>query len=201
MYVLGDTVDFGDKPIELLCDLSMRYNVIHILGECELRAYRLLSALDRMLTNQEAPDPEILSEMAQWMQNGGAKTIEGFKALDPDMREGVLEYLSDMTLYEEVEVRGKNYLLLHAGIADFDEDTPLDDYMPEDFVTEALDPDARYFDNVTVIAGHSPTYEVAGADAGKIHRGEYGILVDCGAAFGEPLGCLRLEDGKEFYVL
>ena len=201
MYVLGDIVDYGEQPMELLCDLSMRVNVIPVLGERDYKAYNLLTALDGMLTDGSMPEPDVISEMAQWMQYGGAKTIEGFKALDPDMREGVLEYLSDMTLYEEVEVRGKNYLLLHAGIADFDEDTPLDDYMPEDFVTEALDPDARYFDDVTVIAGHSPTYEVAGAEAGKIYRGEYGILVDCGAAFGEPLGCLRLEDGKEFYVL
>ena len=200
MYVLGDTVDFGDEPIELLCDLSMRYNVIHLLGECELRAYKLLSALDKMLTDGQTPDPEILSEMARWMQNGGAKTIEGFKALDGDMREGVLEYLSDMTLYEEADIRGKKYLLLHAGIADFDADTPLDDYMPEDFVSTPMDPEAPYFDGVTVIAGHIPTYEVSAGENGKIYHGEYGILVDCGAAFGEPLGCLRLEDGKEFYV-
>lgn len=201
MYVLGDTLDYGDEPIELICDLSMRYNVIHILGECELQAYRLLSALDRMLTDGEPPEPEILSEMAVWMQNGGQKTLEGFKTLDADMREGVLEYLSDMTLYEEAAVKGKEYLLVHAGIADFDKDTPLDDYMPEDFVTEPLNPNVCYFDGVTVIAGHTPTYEVEGGENGKIYHGEYGILVDCGAAFGEPLGCLRLEDGKEFYVL
>ena len=26
------------------------------------------------------------------------------------------------------------------------------------------------------------------------------ILIDCGAAFDEPLACLRLEDGEEFYI-
>ena len=200
MYVLGDIVDIGEQPIELLCDLSMRYNVIHLLGEGELRAYKLLSALDRMLTDGQTPDPETLSEMARWMQNGGAKTIEGFKALDADMREGVLEYLSDMTLYEETEIRGRKYLMVHAGIADFDADTPLDDYMPEDFVTTPIDPEMEYLEGVTVIAGHVPTYEVSGGENGKIYHGSYAILVDCGAAFGEPLGCLRLEDGKEFYV-
>ena len=199
MYVLGDIVDHGEQPIELLCDLSMRYNVIPILGECDLKAYRLLTALSAMLEG-DAPDTEALSEMALWMQDGGEKTIEGFKALDADMREGVLEYLSDMSLYEEAEVRGKKYVLVHAGIADFDEDTPLEDYMPEDFITEGMDPDKRYFEDATIIAGHVPTYTVDGAQHGKIYRGEYGILIDCGAAFGEPLGCLRLEDGKEFYV-
>lgn len=199
MYVLGDIVDYGDEPMELLCDLSMRYNVIPVLGASDYKAYRLLTALNDMLSGG-APDPEVLSEMALWMQDGGAKTIEGFKALDEDMKEGILEYLADMSLYEEVTVKGKKYILVHAGIADFDADTPLDDYMPEDFISEPLDPDKKYFDDATVIAGHTPTYEIDGAENGKIYRGEYGILVDCGAAFGEPLGCLRLEDGKEFYV-
>lgn len=200
MYVLGDTVDHGEEPIELLCDLSMRYNVIPVLGECDMRAYRLLSALDKMLSDGESPEPELLSEMAMWLQDGGQKTIEGFKALDADMREGVLEYLSDMSLYEEAEVKGKRYVLVHAGIAGFDEDTPLEDYMPEDFICEAMDPDKCYFSDATLIAGHTPTYEIDGAENGKIYHGEYGIVIDCGAAFGESLGCLRLEDGKEFYV-
>jgi serine/threonine protein phosphatase 1 len=138
--------------------------------------------------------------MAQWMQDGGQKTIEGFKALDADMREGVLEYLSDMSLYEEVTVSGKNYVLLHAGIADFDEDTPLEDYMPEDFISEPLDPDRKYFGDAVIIAGHVPTYTVDSAEHGKIYRGEYGYLIDCGAAFGETLGAMRLEDGKKFYI-
>lgn len=199
MYVLGDIVDHGDDPIGLLCDLSMRYNVIPILGDCDYRAYRLLSELDKMLGG-ESPDPEALSEMASWMQDGGQKTIEGFKALDADMREGVLEYLSDMSLYEEVTVSGKHYVLVHAGIADFDENTPLEDYMPEDFISEPMDPDRQYFADATLIAGHVPTYTVDGATHGRIYRGEYGYLIDCGAAFGETLGAMRLEDGKKFYI-
>ncbi|MBE6578120.1 MAG: hypothetical protein E7653_08310 [Ruminococcaceae bacterium] len=199
MYVLGGIIDHGEQPIELLCDLSMRYNVIPVLGENEYRAFELLSALDKVLSG-EAPDRELIAKMAEWMQNGGAKTVEGFKELDADMREGVLDYLSDMSLYEEVETRGKKYVLVGTGIADFDPETPLEDYMPEDFISEALDPNKPYFDDATIIAGHVPTYTVYGAEHGKIYHGEYGILVNCGAAYGEPLGCLRLEDGKEFYA-
>ena len=200
MYVLGDIVDIGEEPIELLCDLSMRFNVIPVLGDCDYRALRLLTELDKLLRDGGTPDPEILGEMTAWLGEGGAKTMEGFKALDDDMKEGVLEYLSDMSLYEEVEVGGKRYLLLHAGIADFDPDTPLEDYMPEDFIREPLDPNTPYFDDVTVIAGHVPTYTLPDAQKGKIYRGEGCILIDCGAAFDEPLGCLCLENGREFYV-
>ena len=41
---------------------------------------------------------------------------------------------------------------------------------------------------------------VEGADRGKIFYGENVILMDCGATFGESLGCLCLETGKEYYV-
>jgi serine/threonine protein phosphatase 1 len=153
-----------------------------------------------MLTDGITPEGDVLAEMAEWMQNGGDKTIAGFKELDEEMREGVLEYLADMSLYEEAEINGKRFVLVHAGIADFDEETPLDDYMPEDFINEPMDADRRYFSDATIIAGHVPTYELDGAENGKIYKGEYGIIIDCGAAFGETLGCLRLEDGKKFYI-
>lgn len=200
MYVVGDILDYGEEPIELLCDLSMRYNVIPIVGDHDLRALRLLGELDKMLRDGVTPEPEVLSEMTAWIQDGGQKTMEGFKALDEDMKEGVLEYLSDFSLYEEVEVKGKKYLLIHAGIADFDADTPLEDYMPEDFISHPLDPEHAYFEDVTVIAGHVPTYEIPGAERGKIYRGDGSILIDCGAAFDEALGCLCLENGREIYV-
>ena len=200
MYVVGDIVDYGEESMELLCDLSMRYNVIPIVGDHDYRALRLLGELDRMLKGEAAPDPEILGEMTEWIQDGGQKTMEGFKALDDDMKEGVIEYLEDMSLYEEVEAGGKKYLLVHAGIADFDADTPLDDYMPEDFINEPADTQRRLIDGVTLVVGHRPTYEIEGAERGKIYHGDGVSVIDCGAAFGEPLACLCLNNGKEYYI-
>ena len=101
---------------------------------------------------------------------------------------------------KEVEVKGRKYLLVHAGIADFDPDTPMDDYMPEDLIYEPADLERIYFDDVTLVVGHTPSYTVEGADKGKVFYGEGVILMDCGAAFGETLGCLCLETGKEYYV-
>jgi serine/threonine protein phosphatase 1 len=199
MYVVGDIVDYGEEPIELLCDLSMRYNVIPILGECDFRAFEMLTELDKMLGGA-SPDPEVIGKMTEWIQEGGAKTMEGFKALDEDMKEGVLEYLEDMSLYEEVEVRGKKYLLVHAGIADYSAESDLDDYMPEDFIYESVDPDYQLIDGVTLVVGHKPTYEIEGAERGKIYHGEGSIFLDCGAAYDEPLGCICLETGKEYYI-
>ena len=200
MYVLGDIVDYGEDSIGLLCDLSMRFNIIPIVGDHDYRAVRLLKALNSMLTDGVRPDADTVSEMARWMEDGGDKVMEDFKALDADLREGVLEYLEDMSLYEEVEVGKRKYLLVHAGIADFDPNTSLEDYMPEDFISEPIDRERELIDGVTVIAGHVPTYTIDGADKGQIYYGEGSIIIDCGAAFGEPLACLCLDNGKEYYI-
>lgn len=197
MYVLGDIVDYGDEPIELLCDLSMRYNVLPILGEHDYKAQRLLCELDRVFSG-ETPDPEMMGEVAEWINDGGKNTIEGFKALDADMREGVLDYLADMALYEEVTVNGMKYVLVHAGIADFDPAVSLDEYMPEDFISQPIDIDTPYFEDATLIVGHKPT-SVLGADSRIVH-GIRVKFIDCGAAEGGALGCLCLESGEEFYV-
>ena len=57
-------------------------------------------------------------------------------------------------------------------------------------------PDAEYplVEGKTLIVGHVRT------KSGKIEHGEGSIFLDCGVENGGKLGCLRLEDGKEFYV-
>ena len=200
MYVLGDIVDYGEDSIALLCDLSMRINVLPIVGDHDYRAVRLLKALNNMLNDGVRPDQETIGEMAAWMEDGGAKVMEDFKALDADMREGVIEYLEDMSLYEELEVGKEKYMLVHAGIADYNPKLSFEDYMPEDFISEPIDVSRELIDGVTIIAGHVPTYTIEGADNGKIYYGEGSIIIDCGAAFGEPLACLCLDNGKEYYI-
>ena len=128
------------------------------------------------------------------MQDGGQATLSAFRELSEDEREGVLEYLEEMTLFEEVEVHGTQYLLLHAGIADYDPDTDLEDYQPEDFFSEPLDASYPLIEGTTVIVGHVPTAD------GRIVRGEGSIFIDCGAAEDGKLACLCLETGKEYYA-
>ena len=50
-----------------------------------------------------------------------------------------------------------------------------------------------------MIVGHTPTSEGNGG-ADRIFYGNGSIFIDCGLGRGGRLGCLRLEDGKEFYV-
>ena len=117
MYVLGDIVDVGDEPMELLCDLSMRYNIVPIVGEHDLRALKLLTEFNKILTEGGAPDAEIMGELTAWIRDGGAKTLQGFKELDEDMREGIIEYLEEDPSNEENVTRIKNYLAVNGAKA------------------------------------------------------------------------------------
>ena len=199
MYVLGDVVDYGDESMELVGDLSIRYNVYPIVGEHDFTAVKMLSGFEKMLKSGETPDKKFITQMTQWVADGGQSTLDSFRTLDSEMKEGIIDYLSDMTLYEEVEVGGKEYLLVHAGIAGFKTGVDLEELKPEAFFSEALDLTKKYFDDKTVIVGHTPTTEDNGGD-GKIFFGNGSIAIDCGEARGGTVGCLRLEDMKEFYV-
>ena len=199
MYVLGDIVDYGDEGMELVGDLSIRYNVYPIVGEHDYTAVRMLSGFEKMIKSGETPDKKFIAEMTAWAADGGQTTLDSYRTLDAEMREGILDYLSDMTLYEEVTVKGQDYLLVHAGIKGYKSGMELDELEPEAFFTEALDLTKKYFDDKTVIVGHNPTTEENGGN-GKIFYGNGSIAIDCGEARGGVLGCLRLEDGKEFYL-
>lgn len=199
MYVLGDIVDYGEEGLELIGDLSVRYNVYPIVGEHDFMAVKMLSGFEKMLKSGEAPDKKFISQMTEWAADGGQVTLDAFRTLDAEMREGIIDYLSDMTLYEEVTAGGKDYLLVHAGIAGFKKGIDLEDLKPEAFFTEALDLTKKYFDDKTVVVGHNPTTEENGGN-GRIFFGNGSIAIDCGEARGGTIGCLRLDDLKEYYV-
>ena len=199
MYILGDIVDYGEGGIELINDISMRYNVYPIVGEHDFTALKMLAGFSRMLESGETPTPEFISEMTEWSADGGAVTLSAFRELDEDAREGVIDYLSDMALYEEIEVSGQEYLLVHAGIANFTPDIDLDTLDPEDFFGEALDLTKKYYDDKIIIVGHNPTTsDNCGED--RIFYGNNSIDIDCGVARGGRLGCLCLENKKEYYI-
>ncbi len=193
LYVIGDVADYGEQGMEVLTDMSMRANVYPVAGKHDLLALRMLTGFDKMLREGGSPTPEFAAEMMAWAGDGGKVTLDGFRALDADMREGVLDYLSEFALFEEIEVKGGEYVLVYAGIADFDADTSLEDYEPEDFFVPAKAGD-RFFTDRTLIVGCVPT------ESGKIEREDGIIRLDCGAREGGSLAAVCLETGEEFYV-
>ena len=190
LYVLGDSVDFGEESMDLLTDMSMRVNVYPLAGEHDLKALRMLTGFEKMLKEGSAPTPEFSAEMTAWAQDGGMATLTAYRALDAEMREGVLDYLAECMLCDEVKVGSKTYFLAHAGLSGYDADKAPEDYEPEEvFATEL--PDAEFFKTRTLVVGHQPT------ESGKIERRDGVIYLNCGMG---KIGCLCLETDEEYYV-
>ncbi len=206
MFVLGDCVDFGPDPIGLLLDLMERPNVFPILGNHDLAFARCAHTLPPDATMETLSDilnEEEKARLAKWLSNGGQTTLRQFLALDEESREAVLDYIGEMTLYEETEADGVSFLLTHAGLDQFDPYLPLEDYPPEAFLQASPRPGEEYFADRTVIVGHVPTFRLQGGQPGKILDDGAIIYIDCGAAHpteGGTIGCLRLDDFAEFYA-
>ena len=84
----------------------------------------------------------------------------------------------------------------------FDFDGWVWDYELEELVWERPDYNRKYFDDKYVISGHTPTMAIENnPKPGYIYQINNHIAIDCGCSFpGGRLGCLRLEDMKEFYI-
>ena len=193
LYVLGDCVDFGEESMELLTDMSMRANVYPLAGEHDLKALRMLTGFQKMLTDGSAPTKEFSDEMTAWAAEGGMATLSAYRALDDEMREGALDYLAEFMLCDEVRIGSRTFVLAHAGLGNFDAEKSPEDYTPEEVFGGEMPP-ADFFKTRTLVLGHTPT------ESGRIERRDGVIYLDCGAGRGGALGCLCLETGEEYYV-
>jgi serine/threonine protein phosphatase 1 len=210
LYFLGDAVDFGPEPMRLLRDMSVRPNVIPILGNHDDRAHEAFSNLLLKEFNEENLKAHFGGELdnfvdyiGEWLKIGGEPTMLAFGKLSPDEREGVVEYLSEFSLYETVTVNGKNYILTHAGLPDGAAPDNLDDFDVYDFVTAGTDYYKTYFDDFFLVTGHRPTCLIDDTRRGKVYRKHNHIAIDTGFAQEEceQMACVCLDTGEEFYVL
>ncbi len=204
LYVLGDVVDRGPEPVKVLLDMMMRPNVIPVLGNHEYMALEILKQLNVEITEENADrhlDYAMMRGYMNWMENGGGTTAAGFRMLDSETKEAVLEYLEEFSAYEVVEAGDEIYVLVHAGIHDFQPGRPLEEYDFSDFVFYAPDYSQRYFkEGVTVVVGHTPVMRFHEDQRSEVYEKNGILCIDGGCVFGGKLFCLRLEDKKVFDV-
>ena len=202
LFVLGDVLDYGEGGFQILLDMCARPNVYPILGEHEVMAMPLLQKLGKNASMDAVAkfDPETMQKFMQWGKNGGQESVRAFLALDAEDREWLLDYFEEFMPYEEIEVGGKTYVLVHAGLDNFSQSRDLEDYEIEELTTVSPDYSRPYFANKILVTGHKPTVEINPGSKGKIFKLNNHIAMDCGAAYGLPLGCLCLDTMEEFYV-
>ena len=203
LFILGDVIDRGSKSIELLQDMMYRANVIPILGNHEYAAIQILPLLMQEITKESISklDEEFVQGLIEWLNIGGQSTIDGFKKLSKDEQEDIIDYLKEFSLYEEVRVNNKDYILVHAGLSNFSPERKLSDYELYELIFERPEYYLTYFKDKYLVTGHTPTRSIEdNTKPNFIYKGNNHIAIDCGAISGGQLAAICLDTGEEFYV-
>ena len=203
LYVLGDILDRGPHPIKVMLKLMEMPNAICIVGNHEYMAAEVLSFLMQEVTDRSLDelDYKTLDNLVTWQYNGAKTTIDEFRELSAEMQAEVIDFIKDMSIYEELSVGGKEYLLVHAGLGNFDPAKDILDYSLHDLVWKQADYSRQYFDDKIVITGHTPTQFIKdNPKPGFIYRNNNHLAIDCGAYLEDGrLAAVCLDTGEEFY--
>lgn len=209
MYVLGDVIDRGPAPLPLLLYILASPDITLLAGNHE----------HMMIKAYETGDNEL------WLYNGAKITLRQFGRLSGTSQKSLIERLKSLPLViPDLKVGKRHFYLTHAGLYDIkldealtyhdvDEDTVNNLVWSRDLANgckacDIVSPDVydRYKGHY-VLLGHTRTSNCAfGTSTGMrnahIAFGSHGhvINLDCGAVSKGNIGCLRLDDNKEFYV-
>ncbi len=206
LYVLGDVIDRGRGGIKILQDMMMRCNVFPLVGNHEYMAIHCMKFLikENTVENLKYIDENIIRGFMEWQNVGGQPTIDEFHKLNLEEKQDIIDYIEEFNLYEEVRVNGKDYVMVHAGLCNFEPDRPLDDYKPYELIFKAPNYHRIYFPDKYLVTGHVLTRCISGNNhQDKIYRANNHIAIDCGSSCrgrGGKLGCICLDTWEEFYV-
>lgn len=195
LYILGDIIDRGDKPLEIIEYIIEHKNITLLRGNHEQMYMDYYKGCD----------------YANWTQYNGGHTTWGdinLKQMEVnyDYRKGLYDYFCKLPLYKVVEVKDKKFILVHAGL-----------YFPDNYNEMELDKflknqkpnvllwdrdnigEYKHYRDYVTIQGHTPTPCISNDNEIVYKKGN--IYIDCGVCYEiGKLGCLRLDDIREFYV-
>lgn len=204
LFVLGDVIDRGEHGVELLRWMAEQPNVHLIMGNHEAMLLSCRYLFDEISEESLLQlTEEKLQLLNRWKRNGADPTLNAMRKLlkqAPDVAEGLLDYLDDAPLYEVLRIGQKRYILVHAGLDSFEPDKPLWQYDPADLIWARPTLEDRYYEDATVVFGHTPTEYLDPAMQGSAIKTDTWICIDTGAACGNNPMLLRLGDETEFYL-
>ena len=212
LYVLGDVIDRYPDGIRILRRLMKMPNVQMLLGNHE---YMMLNAIGyEYLKDNDKKRKLRFGQMALWYHNGGEVTHNYIKHIRKETRAEIFNYLIDLPVNIDVEVNGRKFKLVHGAPKEIYAYYKWDYHNPiECAVWHRLDDNDVDFDGFTIIFGHTPTEYFQECTPMSIWYSEdkKKIGIDCGCGYPSQgknysdnpmitrLGCLRLDDMKEFY--
>ncbi len=201
LFILGDVIDRGNDGVKILRWAMSQPNVQLISGNHEgmMLSCRFLfdEITDKSLSEFSHKQ---MTCWSNWLANGAAPTVDSLKALSESERELIYEYVEDAPLYEMVDAGERTFLLTHSGLGSFEKDKKLNEYTTHDFHWNRPSLEDRYFDDVTVVFGHTPTANYGSEYEGKFITTDTWVNIDTGAGWGFKPAMLRLDDMKEIYL-
>ena len=196
LYIIGDIIDRGPDGIKMLKDVMKRENIIALMGNHERM---MLPIFDELYYNSSEAENIINEELA--ISNiGQEQTLKDFASLSQNEKSEIMSFIKQMPIYIELSIAGQNYILVHAGLPDFEE-LPLEYYDEDRLIFGPHDFYIKHYKNAKIIVGHLPTRFIKGAFAipDEIFHSKDTIAIDCGLGFGGKLGVICLETGEEMY--
>lgn len=203
LYIIGDLVDRGEEPIEVIEYVMNKPNIEVIMGNHD----------EMMLYSLKYKD-EV--QIERWSRNGCIPTEIGFQKRSIEAQEKILNYIENLPYYKIVDDK---YLLVHAGfepqkLFESMKDKSLDlalleqkdrlVWVRQDFYMH------KALEGMVTIFGHSTTPSINKAFRNeiiqpneiwfdKIYNDKIGI--DVGNCYeGGRLAALRLDDYKIYYA-
>jgi serine/threonine protein phosphatase 1 len=194
LFILGDVLDRGDKPLDIIDYIRSHHNIILLKGNHE----------EFFIEHFEEVDSY------DWFFNGGQTTYEQIEERGREYEENLYEFISSLLLIKVID----KYILVHSTL-NFENN--YNDLLIEEFLNKQekniclwsrdyIGKEKQYKD-YTVICGHTPVQvinETSKDEEVKILHRKGTIYMDCGCFIGNSeggkLACLRLNDMKEFYV-
>lgn len=188
LYILGDVVDRGEESIECIKWIMQQDNILTLLGNHELLFY------DNYIHNT----PAVYNTLTQIRE-----TLSELQQKD------IIKWIENMPECKLITVNGKKFYLNHTQAMS-------SDYFKEELIDRMFPDYSKYknYNNIVIkdiicIHGHIPTGQIRmwNNQGRKFtiwkNKSKTIIDIDCGAGYpneGGQLGCLRLNDMKEFYV-
>ena len=213
LIINGDIVDRNKDSLRLfyeIYDLQIKYGSDHVIilkGNHELFLSMYLRG-------------KISKAVYSSDRYGGGDTIREVQNLSKDEGEKLVELLDSLPIYKKVysEKRKEDIVVVHTGL-DYmyivtntdgtinvidsindamksnEHDFLINTYMQRSPINEII----SLLDMVMCI-GHVPTCFISDIGKPVISICNRVILADCGAGYGQRLGCLRIEDEAVFYI-
>ena len=199
LYIIGDIIDRGNQNIAMIRDVMNRDNVVLLMGNHE----------DMMVESKKSLG---FIDKYTWYQNGGRMTDTEFKyKISREEQVKILRFLEKLSYKLEIEVNNRKFLLVHGsykvGNSFFKPEKGSREYK-EDIIWNRIKINDSGLEDKIIIFGHTPTCEYQTCEPFMIwfNKNKNLIGIDCGMAGyargnkNSRLGCLRLDDMKEFYV-